>query len=91
MSARVAIDCLWRTYPCLKEPHTRVIPFLKVYSKVYNYLDTVGRGYKPRQRGWGGSATQKDRCVLSRSKPTYPFLQLSILCLFFVSWSDFLI
>ena len=27
------------------------------YSKVYNYLDTVGRGYKPRQRGWGGAAT----------------------------------
>ena len=46
-------------------PHPTVIPFLKVYSKVYNYLDTVGRGYKPRQRGWGGAATQKDRCVLS--------------------------
>ena len=27
------------------------------YSRVYNYLDTVGRGYKPRQRGWGGAAT----------------------------------
>ena len=36
------------------EPAGRAYCF---YSKVYNYLDTVGRGYKPRQRGWGGAAT----------------------------------
>ena len=36
-------------------PHHTYVP--RLYSKVYNYLDTVGRGYKPRQRGWGGAAT----------------------------------
>ena len=39
-------------YPILEEIHSQTH-----YSKVYNYLDTVGRGYKPRQRGWGGAAT----------------------------------
>ena len=39
------------------ESSNPVNPASDNYSKVYNYLDTVGRGYKPRQRGWGGAAT----------------------------------
>ena len=74
-------------------PHPTVIPFLKVYSKVYNYLDTVGRGYKPRQRGWGGAATQKDRCVLSShltSETDISFLSSLVNSVFFfASRSDF--
>ena len=54
-TARVGIASTAR---CSYSSLLREVPgVLPNYSKVYNYLDTVGRGYKPRQRGWGGAAT----------------------------------